>query len=60
MNKKFDTVKMARKWREQVSREVAGMSVHEKITHFKRFSPANLLPPKHRKEKSLSKQTAAP
>ncbi len=38
MNKPFHAVESSRKWRDQVSRDVAGMSRREKLAYFQRFN----------------------
>jgi hypothetical protein len=43
MNKTFHAVDMSRKWRERVSRDVAGMSQRERVAYFQRFNSVAVL-----------------
>jgi hypothetical protein len=43
MTKPFHVVESARKWRERVSHDVAGLSRREKIAHFQRFESVDAL-----------------
>jgi hypothetical protein len=53
MNKPFHAVEAARKWRERVSRDVAGMSPREKVAHFQRFNSVAALKARAVPTKSL-------
>jgi hypothetical protein len=43
MNKSFHAVGSSRKWRDRVSRDVAGMSQREKVAYFQRFNSVAVL-----------------
>jgi hypothetical protein len=43
MTKKFHAVETSRKWRDQVSRDVAGMTQREKVAYFQRFNSVAVL-----------------
>jgi len=53
MNKFFQTVETSRKWRDRVSRDVAGMSQHEKVAYFQRFNSVAVLKAKRVPSKAL-------
>jgi hypothetical protein len=38
MNKNFHAVEASRKWRDRVSRDVAGMNPREKVAYFQQFN----------------------
>jgi hypothetical protein len=43
MTKSFHAVETSRKWRDRVSRNVAGMSQREKVAYFQRFNSVAVL-----------------
>jgi hypothetical protein len=53
MSKSFHAVETSRKWRDQVSRDVARMSQREKIAHFQRFNSVAVLKAKPVPTKAL-------
>jgi len=53
MNKFFHAVETSRKWRDRVSRDVAGMGQREKVTYFQRFNSVAALKAKPVPTKSL-------
>ncbi|MDB4793505.1 hypothetical protein OAG63_00565 [Methylacidiphilales bacterium] len=60
MNKPFHAVEMSRHWRDQVSRDVAGMSQREKIAHFQQFNSVAALKAKPVPTKALPVVTPTP
>jgi hypothetical protein len=53
MNKLFHAVEASRHWRDQVSRDVAGMSQREKLAYFQRFESVAALKAKPVPTKAL-------
>jgi hypothetical protein len=53
MTKNFHAVETSRKWRDRVSRDVAGMSQREKVAHFQRFNSVAVLKAKPVPTKAL-------
>jgi hypothetical protein len=48
MTKSFHAVETSRKWRDRVTRDVAGMSQREKVAYFQRFNSVAMLKAKPR------------
>ena len=53
MNKSFHAVETSRKWRDRVSRDVAGMGQREKVAYFQQFDSVEALKAKPVPTKAL-------
>ncbi len=53
MTKTFHAVESSRKWRDRVSRDVAGMNQREKVAYFQRFNSVAVLKAKQVPTKAL-------